>query len=503
MNYSAIVPIYRRIPAKRQGAKRHYGVHPYFTRRPFNVVRDYILHYSNQGDTIIDPFGGSGVTAIEAFLENRIGIQNDINPLANFIATGIIELTKVDDEKILETLNMIEKECKNKLTEINNNKEDEVNLTEINFKLPKNIKLPSNSDVEYYFDLFTSRQLISLAIIKSCIDNIHDPSIRHVFLLAWSSTLTRINKTFISTKGRAESRGGSSIFSIFRYKIAKNVIELNPWECFCNRFPNILKAKKEMMSSIELHKERGQWLGQFKVHKMDVEELKNYYYESADYIFTDPPYGGHISYLDLSILWNSWLGLTPSGETYEKEIIVGGELKFSEEHYIKRLQESIKYSFDMLKPNRWLSVVFQHWNIEYFDAILTAAQESTAELKSAVSQIGDTIWSMHKKKGKESVLAGEFILTFYKKPGIKMVKEDKQINLKEIIGNILQNYNGKIIYGEYLLNQLVLDAWKCGIIKELKMKKDFLIEILNEYGWFYDSKNHYWTKTGKPKDYLY
>jgi predicted RNA methylase len=265
----------------------------------------------------------------------------------------------------------------------------------------------------------------------------------------------------------------------------------------------LLRAKKEMMDCIELHKRRGQWIGQFKIYKLDVEELAKLFYESADYIFTDPPYGGHISYLDLSILWNSWLGLTPTEETYEKEIIVGGELKFTEEHYIKRLKESIRSSFDMLKNERWLSIVFQHWNVEYFDAILTAAQESNAELKSAVSQIGDTIWSMHKKKGKESVLAGEFILTFYKKYGIKMVKEDRKMDVKEIIGKILQDYKNNIIYGEYLLNQLVLEAWKYGVIKELKMKREILFDILNEYGWIYDQKNHYWSRTSKPKDYLF
>jgi DNA modification methylase len=79
--YADIIPITSPIRADRQGAKRHYGVHPYFTRRPYNVVRDYVLHYSRERDVVLDPFGGSGVTAIEAFLENRVGIQNDINPL--------------------------------------------------------------------------------------------------------------------------------------------------------------------------------------------------------------------------------------------------------------------------------------------------------------------------------------------------------------------------------------------------------------------------------------
>ncbi|MEW6386188.1 MAG: DNA methyltransferase, partial [Thermodesulfobacteriota bacterium] len=440
MNYSEILPITKRIPANRQGAKRHYGIHPYFTRRPFNVVRDYILHYSNPGDIVIDPFGGSGVTAIEAFLENRIGIQNDINPLANFIASGIVEITKVTLDEILEGLKFIEKECKERINDLFRTNGPKINIYKYDVELPPNIKLPSNSDVEQYYDLFTPRQLISLTILKNQIDKISDFSLRHVFLLAWSSTLARINKTFISTRGRAETRGGSSIFSIYRYKIAKDIVELNPWECFYNRFHNILKAKKEMMNTIELRQKRDEWQGQFKIFKLDVDELKNLFWESADYIFTDPPYGGHISYLDLSVLWNSWLGLMPSEEVCKKEIIVGGELKFAEGHYIKRLKDSIKSCFEMLKDGRWLSIVFQHWNVEYFESILTAAQESNAELKSAVSQIGDPIWSMHKKKGKESVLAGEFILTFYKKMGIKSVKEDKRMDIKSIIGKILQKY---------------------------------------------------------------
>src|SRR5258708_32346958 len=92
MDYSTLKPIEAPIPADRQGARRHYGVHPYFTRRPFNVVRDYILHYSRPGDTVLDPFGGSGITAIEAYLSGRNAVHNDINPLANFIAEGIANL---------------------------------------------------------------------------------------------------------------------------------------------------------------------------------------------------------------------------------------------------------------------------------------------------------------------------------------------------------------------------------------------------------------------------
>lgn len=115
---TAIDPLEQPIPADRQGAKRHYGVHPYFTRRPYNVVRRYILHYSTEEDRVFDPFGGSGVTAIEAFLENRVGIQNDINPLANFIAKGVVDLAKGNRADYTSALSDLKDRCQKRLAEV-------------------------------------------------------------------------------------------------------------------------------------------------------------------------------------------------------------------------------------------------------------------------------------------------------------------------------------------------------------------------------------------------
>src|SRR6266704_4870192 len=93
MTRTEIQPILEAIPAARQEEARHYGVHPYFTRRPANVVRAYVERYSREGDLVLDPFGGTGVTAIEAFLIGREAIQNDLNPFANFIAANIADTT--------------------------------------------------------------------------------------------------------------------------------------------------------------------------------------------------------------------------------------------------------------------------------------------------------------------------------------------------------------------------------------------------------------------------
>ena len=495
IKYNTIPPIESAISADRQSAKRHYGVHPYFTRRPHNVVRRYVTHYSREGDRVLDPFGGSGVTAIEAFLENRVGIQNDINPLANFIAGGIVNLHKgklADYESALRTLR---ETCQAKLDTLSESSTDEIEGLKRKLKMPKNIRLPKTSDVEFYQELFSPRQLVALATLRTAVDNISSVHARSAMLLAWSATLAKLNRTFLSAEGRAESRGGSSIFSIYRYKIAKDPIELPPWKTFEERAHNVLLAKKEVDRAIDLKNRTDGWHGQFEAHSLDIDDLSEELEGSADYIFTDPPYGGHISYLDLSVLWNCWLDQMPTAKARERELIVGGELDINEGAYTERLGKSVAACIKMLKRDRWLSVVFQHWNTAYFDAILTSAAETGADLRAAVPQVGDTVWSMHKKKGNESVLAGELILTFFKTGKARTIDvSPRNFDIESAMSQILSTVNAHVLYGEHVFNQLIVAAWREGAIKSLNISKDDFNDLIKRHGWQYEDENHCWVK---------
>jgi 16S rRNA G966 N2-methylase RsmD len=488
-----VEPLQEPIPADRQGAKRHYGVHPYFTRRPYNVVREYILHYSREGDRVLDPFGGSGVTAIESFLENRIGIHNDINPLANFIAKGVANLAKGTSAEYKSALTELKDRCQKRIAALQGADESRLAKLGLGLQLPKNVKLPSNADVRNYHELFSMRQLFALAIVREGIDGLKNGPARMGMLLAWSATLTKLNKTFLSASGRAESRGGSSIFSIYRYKIAKNPIELPPWETFEERAMNIIEAKKEIDKTVQHKRMTTGWRGGFEAHAKDISELEKDFRGEIDYIFTDPPYGGHISYLDLSTLWNVWLGRTPNTRAREQELIVGGELDHTEELYTSRLSESVRACVNMLKKDRWLSIVFQHWNICYFKAILTGAAEAGAELKAAISQVGDPIWSMHKKKGNQSVLAGELILTFVKTGKPQYVQNGQELDVVSTVGAILESAP-RIVYGEQLFNQLVIEAWRKAAIGSLDISKEEFTEVIERHGWCYDENRHYWVR---------
>lgn len=335
---------------------------------------------------------------------------------------------------------------------------------------------------------------------------------RDLLLLAWSASVAKLNKTFLSAKGRAASRGGSSIFSIYRYKLATQCVELPIWETFQGRFANVLAAKEEVLRL------RDYWQSQpggghrldsardFRVLAHDAATLDKVLKPgSVDYIFTDPPYGGFISYLDLSILWNHWLGFPVTDDTREREAIVGGELGLTEEHYKASLTRSITTALRLLRPDRWFSIVFQHWDTSYFATILEAADACGAELRAAITQTGDVIWSMHKKKNSASVLAGEMILTFYKpaKPSRKQHGQAKPAAaepaavLSEVFDVCLVNGTTSFT-SEALFNRLVMELWRRRALGCLGLDRREFIARLEARGWRYNPRQHLWSRSGQP-----
>lgn len=505
MTRAKIVPILEAIPATRQADARHYGVHPYFTRRPPNVVRQYIERFSKPKDLVLDPFGGTGVTAIEAFLAGRRAIHNDLNPFANFIAQNIADTTLESVRPLQDAFHRVEDYCATGLQEIEQN-DEAAKLWLQRLPLPENIVLPRSSDAERFYDLFTTRQLAGLALLKQAIDREAAAAVRNSLLLAWSASVAKLNKTFLSARGRAASRGGSSIFSIYRYKLAAECVELPIWDTFLGRFRNIIDAKEEVIKlrkySVQ-HPRDAQLLDShknFRVLAQDAAELDCVVEPgTVDYIFTDPPYGAFISYLDLSILWNHWLGFPITHEVRSVETIVGGESNLTEAHYKDSLRRSIQTCLRLLKPDRWFSIVFQHWDLSYFATILESADEAGAELKTAVTQTGDVIWSMHKKKNSETVIAGEMIITFYKPSrrrerkshATTLQRESPRATLSEVFDKCLADRN-EIFTSEALFNRLVLELWHRRALNCLSLDRREFAQCLKDRGWSYDARKHIW-----------
>lgn len=59
---------------------------------PPQLVRNVILRYSKEGDTVLDPMVGGGTTPVECLLTGRNSISNDLNPGAISIVRDCINL---------------------------------------------------------------------------------------------------------------------------------------------------------------------------------------------------------------------------------------------------------------------------------------------------------------------------------------------------------------------------------------------------------------------------
>ena len=74
-----------------------YNMHTYWSKKPHDAIREYIRHYTKPGDLVLDPFCGSGGTALAALMEGRKAIAIDRSPAATFITKNYCTPVDVDE----------------------------------------------------------------------------------------------------------------------------------------------------------------------------------------------------------------------------------------------------------------------------------------------------------------------------------------------------------------------------------------------------------------------
>ena len=182
------------------------------------------------------------------------------------------------------------------------------------------------------------------------IKNITNEANKNTLLLAFSSTLTKINLTYHPSKSRGDNAGNAAAFAYYRYRMAKDDVDLDVWDSFNTKFRKIVKAKNEVATAINTSTIKNATI--LKGSATDLHQIGD---ESIDYIYTDPPYGSKIPYLDLSVMWNAWLDLDVTEQDRKEEAIEGGSLNKTKDEYSELLANSIKEMYRVLKFDRWMS----------------------------------------------------------------------------------------------------------------------------------------------------
>ncbi|MDB9323144.1 DNA methyltransferase [Nodularia spumigena CS-591/04] len=476
-------PLLEEIPVRKQSAKRHFGVHGYFTKQSWNVVAEYIKNFSQPGDLILDPFGGSGVTAIEALMNNRKAISTDINPMAVFLVNSLI--TPVDFDELSAAFERVKIEYQKKEP----TSEADIKKALTKYPYPQGLQLAKGSDVETVEQLFSNKQLAQLGLLKSIIKKEKDKNIRDSLMLMFSGLLNKVNLTYHASEGRSEGRGNSSVFAYYRYRIAKEPASIEILPYLKSRFKKVSFAKKEMEYYINK-----KTISNARILKNSATNLSFIPKESVDYIYTDPPYGKKIPYLDLSVMWNAWLDLEVTEEDYKQEAIEGGEHQKTKDEYNELIAKSIKEMYRVLKFDRWLSFVFAHKDPEFWHLIIDTAESCGFEYVGAVPQKnGQT--SFKKRQNPFTVLSGQLIINFRKVPSPKAImKANLGMDIAEIviqtIEGIIAKNDGATL--EQINDELIIKGLELGFLDLLKKEYSDLTPIL--MGNFdYDEKTQLFT----------
>lgn len=488
-----------------------YGVHKYWSKKPYNIIRHFIEKYSQEEEIVLDPFCGSGISVIESILSNRKAVGFDINPSAIFITKQM--LNKISTSKLYESYTKIESQVKDKIDSLyvieRDNKKylathfiwEENELIEIWYQngRKKNITQPTEKDISFineftyekvnYFyptnnffhnsrinaygnkkiyHLFTPRNLYALSILMNAIEKEANSEIRDILKFCFTSSVGQASKMVFVVKNRGKYKGqpnetrkevGSWVIG---YWTPKENFEINVWNCFNNKFQKILKAKKQQEISDYQIKEvsnisslvndgNNLYLKNLPAQKA----LKEIPDNSIDYIITDPPHGNRIPYLELSMLWNSWLKMDVD---YESEIVISESKEreknlanynsllnqvFQEIYRVLKYEKYFSLMFNSLDDNTWINVIsklhslnFQIHKVETLDY-------------SANSVVQDT---------RSNGLKTDFILTFLKKKNhsnlalnIVPLKAEEVI---DIINSLSVNNSYKAIQPYQIFNQL-------------------------------------------------
>lgn len=341
-------------------------------------------------------------------------------------------------------------------------------LNRYEYSYPTGFSLPKNSDVDTVEELFSREQLAQLAYLKHLILQIQDKAVKGVLLLMFSGLLNQINLTYHASGNRSAGRGDSSMFRYYRYRIAPKPSMLDVMQRFELRFQRVQAAKRELSRLVTSKN-----VDNIQVYKGSATNLDKIETQSVDYIYTDPPYGAKIPYLDLSVMWNAWLDLDVDESDYANEVIEGGEQEKSKEEYSGLLADSIREMYRVLKFNRWMSFVFAHKDPQFWHLIVDTAEKAGFEYAGAVKQDNDKT-TYKKRQNPFTVLAGQLIINFKKVKNPKAImKVELGADIAEIV---IQTVEGIIAKNEGATLEEINDEL---IIKGLEL--GFLDILSREY----------------------
>jgi site-specific DNA-methyltransferase (cytosine-N4-specific) len=246
-----------------------HNYHPWAAKFIPQIPRFFIEKFTRKGDTIYDPFCGSGTTLAEALLLGRNAIGNDINYIAALISKAKTTPLTSDQIKQIQAWRL-------KILDIQRRFFSRTGLDQFLIQTKKEQLEDYTDEVKFdnKFHWFDKSVLIILMQIKHRIADVEDPSIRAFLLTAFSSIIVKVSKQESETRYAAIEKKGD-VNDVF--------------ESFFKKLDDMIERIQKF--SAKVNKEN--WV---KVNQQDTRTITDIPEGSIQLILTSPPYANTYDY---------------------------------------------------------------------------------------------------------------------------------------------------------------------------------------------------------------
>nr|HPR33283.1 hypothetical protein [Prolixibacteraceae bacterium] len=154
-------------------------------------------------------------------------------------------------------------------------------------------------------------------------------------------------------------------------------VEINVFILFEDKLKGISRALSEINSSTNVL-----------CSNQSIVNTKNIFENSIDYIFTDPPFGDNLPYSELNFILEDWIKVHTNIKT---EAIINFTHGKDLPEYQKLMILAFRNYYKLLKPKRWITIVFHNSK----SSVWVAIQEAITKAGFIIS----TVAVLDKKKG--------------------------------------------------------------------------------------------------------
>ncbi len=134
--------------------------------------------------------------------------------------------------------------------------------------------------------------------------------------------------------------------------------------------------------------------------------------DSVDYIFTDPPFGENIYYADLNFLVEAWHGVTTDAKP---EAIIDRFKHKALPEYQHLMQRCFAEYNRVLKPGRWMTVVFSNSKAAVWNAIQVALQQAGFVVAEVTAL--DKVQGSYRQVTSTTAVKQDLVISAYKPNG--------------------------------------------------------------------------------------